>query len=172
MDVSEAGLAAGDDARAAAPAELRRGVGLPAAVALVVSGTVGVGIFLTPAGMARDLASPALLLLVWVFLGAATLCGALCFGELAARFPAAGGNYVYLRQAYGPAVAFLYGWKCMLVMDPGITALLAVGLASYVAYIAPLSAAAQKVVAVVTIAGLAGLNVIGGGIGAWVMQVF
>src|SRR5262245_42361197 len=137
MDVSEAGLAAGDDARAAAPAELRRGVGLPAAVALVVSGTVGVGIFLTPAGMARDLASPALLLLVWLFLGAAALCGALCFGELAARFPAAGGNYVYLREAYGPAVAFLYGWKCLLVMDPGLAAALATGFGAYVHAVFP-----------------------------------
>ena len=53
--------------------------------------------------------------------------GALCFGELAARFPQAGGGYVYLREAFGRRVAFLYGWKCLLVMDPGLTAALATG---------------------------------------------
>ncbi len=110
---------------------LRRGVGLRAATALVVGSTIGVGIFLTPVGMARSLASPGLLFLVWLFLGGTALCGALCFGELAARFPEAGGLYVYLREAFGPAVAFLYGWKCLLVLDPGLTAALAVGLGTY-----------------------------------------
>jgi APA family basic amino acid/polyamine antiporter len=116
---------------ARADSGLRRGVSLPAATALVVGGTVGVGIFLTPAGMAEALASPALLSLVWLFLGLTALCGALCFGELAARFPEAGGGYVYLREAFGPQVAFLYGWKCLLVMDPGLTAALATGLGAY-----------------------------------------
>ena len=110
---------------------LRRGVGLAAATALVVGSTIGVGIFLTPVGMARTLASPGLLFLVWIFMGGTALCGALCFGELAARFPEAGGLYVYLREAFGPAVAFLYGWKCLLVLDPGLTAALAVGLGTY-----------------------------------------
>ena len=67
---------------------------------------MGVGIFLTPAGMARALASPGLVFLVWTFMGLAALCGALSLGELAARYPEAGGNYVYLREAYGPALAF------------------------------------------------------------------
>ena len=71
---------------------LQRRISLPAAAALVVGGTVGVGIFLTPAGMARSLASPALVFLVWAFMGAAALCGALSFGELAARYPEAGGS--------------------------------------------------------------------------------
>src|SRR5207244_66768 len=138
----------------------------------VIGEVIGVGIFLTPAGMARSLGSPLWLLIVWLLMGFMALSGALCYGELAARFPEAGGGYVYLREAYGPAVAFLYGWKCMLVMDPGITAALAVGLASYVAYIVPLSAAAQKVVAVLTIVGLAGVNVIGVRLGARMMQWF
>ena len=108
--------------------ELKRRLSLPTAAALVVGGTVGVGIFLTPAGMARSLASPALVFAAWGFMGAAAICGALCFGELAARYPRAGGSYVCLREAFGPAVAFLYGWKCLLVMDPGLTAaLVAVG---------------------------------------------
>ncbi len=112
---------------------LRRRVGLLQAASLVVGGTVGVGIFLTPAGMARGLASPALVLAVWLLMGSAAVCGALSFGELAARFPQAGGGYVYLREAYGAGTAFLYGWKCLLVMDPGLTAALATGAAAYAA---------------------------------------
>ena len=117
--------------------ELRRRVGLLAAAALVIGDTIGVGIFLTPVGMARTLASPGLLFLVWAFMGGTALCGALCLGELAARFPEAGGLYVYLRQAFGPAVAFLYGWKCLLVLDPGLTAALAMGLGTYASAIWP-----------------------------------
>src|SRR4030095_12344460 len=105
--------------------------GLPAAAALVVGGTVGVGIFLTPAGMSRALAAPGLVFLVWLFMGAAALCGALSLRELAARSPEPGANYVYLREAYGPSLAFLYGWKCLLIMDPGLTAALAMGLGAY-----------------------------------------
>jgi len=112
---------------------LRRRIGLRSATSLVVGGTVGVGIFLAPAGMARGLASPALVVAVWLLMGSAAVCGALAFGELAARFPRAGGSYVYLREAFGPGVAFLYGWKCLLVMDPGLTAALATGAAAYAA---------------------------------------
>ncbi|HET7250294.1 MAG TPA: amino acid permease [Gemmatimonadales bacterium] len=151
---------------------LTRQLGVRAVTALVIGEVIAVGIFLTPAGMARSLGSPFWLLVVWLVMAAMALAGALCYGELAARFPEAGGGYVYLREAYGPAVAFLYGWKCMLVMDPGITAALSVGLASYVAYIVPLSAGAQKVVAVLMIAGLAGVNVIGVRLGARIMQWF
>lgn len=151
---------------------LTRQLGLGAVTALVIGEVIAVGIFLTPAGMARSLGSPFWLLVVWLVMAAMALAGALCYGELAARFPEAGGGYVYLREAYGPAVAFLYGWKCMLVMDPGITAALAVGLASYVGYIVALSDGAQKVVAVVTILVLAAVNVIGVRLGSRLMQWF
>ncbi|HEV8631425.1 MAG TPA: amino acid permease, partial [Thermoanaerobaculia bacterium] len=86
----------------AAPHEQRRSLGLVTATALVVGEVIGVGIFLTPAGMAKALGAPLLVLAVWLAMGATALCGALCYGELAARFPAAGGLYVYLREAYGP----------------------------------------------------------------------
>ncbi len=135
---------------------LRQGVGLATAAALMIGNTVGVGIFLTPVGMARGLASPALLLLVWAFLGGTALCGALCFGELAARFPEAGGGYVYLREAYGPGVAFLYGWKCLLVMDPGLTAALATGLGAYAQAVIP--GISPKAVAFVAIGVVAAAN--------------
>src|SRR5262249_3280067 len=112
--------------------ELRRQLGLGSAAALVVGEVIGAGIFLAPAGRGRPLGSRLVVLLVWLFMGAVALSGALCLGELASRYPAAGGQYVYLREAYGPRVAFLFGWMCLLVLDPGLTAVLALGLASYV----------------------------------------
>jgi APA family basic amino acid/polyamine antiporter len=120
---------------------------------------VGVGIFLTPAGMARGLASPGLVFAVWAFMGAAALCGALSLGELAARYPEAGGSYVYLREAYGPLAAFLYGWKCLLVMDPGLTAALAMGLGAYAQSTWP--ALDPRTVALASIAVIAAANVVG-----------
>lgn len=126
---------------------------------MVVGGTIGVGIFLTPAGMARQAGSPAVLLLVWVFLTAMAVAGALCFGELASRFPEAGGGYVYLREAFGPGVAFLYGWKCLLVMDPGLTAALATGLGAYAAALFP--ALSPRLVALAGIALVAAANLAG-----------
>ena len=120
--------------------------------------------------MARSLGSPLLLLVVWLVMGGMAVTGALCYGELAARLPEAGGGYVYLRDAYGPAISFLYGWKCMLVMDPGITAALAVGLGSYVGYVFALGAAAQKAVAVGAILALAIVNIFGVRLGARLMQ--
>lgn len=117
------------------------------------------GIFLTPAGMARSLASPALVFLVWGFMGSAALCGALSLGELAARYPEAGGSYVYLREAYGPALAFLYGWKCLLVMDPGLTAALATGLGAYAQATWP--GLAPKPVALAAILAIALANLLG-----------
>ncbi len=149
-----------------ARAPLKRRLGLKTATALVVGEVIGVGIFLTPAGMAKSLGSPALVLLVWLLMGLMALSGALCYGELAARYPEAGGGYVYLREAFGPAVAFLYGWMALLVMDPGLTAALAAGLASYAGYSLKLSAAGIKIVAVVAIALLAAVNIRGVRLGA------
>jgi basic amino acid/polyamine antiporter, APA family len=85
------------------------------------------------------------------------LTGALCYGELASRMPETGGAYVFLRSAWGEPVAFLYGWKCLLVMDPGLTAALAKGLAGYAAYLAPLGTGGQKIVAIAVILLLAAL---------------
>ncbi len=149
---------------------LTRQLGLASVTALVIGEVIGVGIFLTPAEMARALGSPLWLLVVWLLMGVMALSGALCYGELAARFPEAGGGYVYLRRAYGPAVAFLYGWKCLLVMDPGITAALAVGFARYAGYIVPLSAPGLKAVAIGAILVLAAVNVAGVRLGAGMMQ--
>ena len=141
-----------------------------AITALVIGEVVAVGIFLTPATMARTLGSPFWLLVVWLLMGAMALSGALCYGELAARFPQAGGGYIYLREAYGRAIAFLYGWKCLLVMDPGITAALAVGLASYVGYLTPLTPNGARAVAIASIVVCAAVSAVGVRVGARLMQ--
>lgn len=144
----------------AAPKELRRELGLASATAVVAGECIAVGIFLTPAGMAKALGSPMWLLLVWLLVGAMTLSGALCFGELAGRFPRAGGSYVYLQEAFGGRVAFLYGWMCLLVMDPGLSASLATGTASYAAYIFHWTPAITKVAAIAAIWALCLLNIV------------
>lgn len=151
--------------------ELKRQLGLSSAIALVISGVIGLGIFLYPAGMAKSLGSPMWLLVIWLLMGLVALAGALCYGELATRFPEAGGGYVYLREAYGPRIAFLYGWMLLLVLDPGLTATLAVGLASYSSFIVSLSPLAMKILGVATILILAAINIIGVRVGARLMLV-
>ena len=141
--------------------QLQRQLGLASATAVIVGEIVAIGIFLTPAGMAKSLGAPLWILLVWLAMGTMALCGALCYGELAARFPEAGGGYVYLREAFGRRVAFLYGWKCLLLMDPGITAALGVGLAAYAGRLVPLSSAGEKLVAIGAIVALAAANILG-----------
>ncbi len=150
--------------------KLKRQLGLRTATALVVGEVIAVGIFLTPAGMAKSLGSPMWLLLVWLLMGAMAVCGALCYAELAARYPLAGGGYVYLREAYGARVAFLYGWMSLLVMDPGITAALAVGMASYLGYVLHLSPVALKLIAIAAVLALAAINIMGVSLGAWLMR--
>ena len=103
-------------------------------------------------------------------MAALSLCGALCFGELAVRFPEAGGIYAYLREIYGPMSAFLFGWMGLLVMDPGLTAAIATGAASYVGYGLHLSTRGNQVVAIVAILMLAAVNIRGVRLGAWFVR--
>src|SRR6185503_7492585 len=143
----------------------RRSLGLTTAASVVFGEIIGVGIFLTPASMAKGLGSFGLVLAVWLLLGAAALCGALCYVELSTRFPEAGGLYVYLREAYGRRIAFLYGWQCLLVLDPGLTAALATGLAAYVVALipgAPAKAVAVGLIVLAAIANLLGLRLAAG----------
>ena len=123
--------------------------------------TIAVGIFLTPAELIGALAAPALTLGVWLAGGALVLAGALTFGELAGRYPHAGGPYVYLREAWGERIAFLYGWQSLLVMDPGVTAALAIGLAQYLLVLWPAAAGSEKLLAIAAIWTLAILNMAG-----------
>jgi APA family basic amino acid/polyamine antiporter len=152
------------------PPHLKRQLGLWSATALVVGEVIAVGIFLTPAQMSKSIGSPLWIAVVWLVVGAMSLCGALCYGELAARYPEAGGGYVYLREAYGPRLAFLYGWKSFLVMDPGLTAALAIGLAGYAGYIIHLSPLGAKAVALAAIWALAAANIFGLKLGAALMR--
>ncbi len=102
---------------------------LAAATALVIAEVVGVGIFLTPDGMAKSIGSPLWVSIVWLLMGGSALAGALCIGSLAALFPQVGGVYVYLREGYGRWAAFLFGWMSLLVIDPALVATLATGAA-------------------------------------------
>ncbi len=149
--------------------QLERRLGLTTATALVVGEVIGVGIFLTPAAMARSLGSPFWLIIVWLTMGAGAIGGALCYGALAARYPEAGGGYVYLKEAYGPRVAFLYGWLSLFVTDPGLTAMLAVGLANYLKYLVPLSLWEHRGVAVAAIVIMAAVNMAGVSIGSRIL---
>ena len=149
---------------------LRRQLGLGTAAAAVAGEAIGVGIFLTPAGMARQLGSPFWLLMVWLLMGMMAVAGALCFGGLAARYPEAGGLYVYLREAFGLRLAFLYGWMQLLVMDPGVTASLAVGMAAYTASVTHLTVGQQKILGIGAILVLAAINLRGARLGAGVLQ--
>jgi len=126
-------------------------LGLVSATALVVGHTIAVGIFLTPAELIGALASPALTLGLWLSCGALIFAGALTFGELAARYPRAGGPYVYLREGWGERIAFLYGWQSVLIMDPGVTAALASGLAEYLVVLWPAAAGSEKLLGVAAI---------------------
>lgn len=138
-----------------------RALGLWSATALVVGHTIGVGIFLTPAELIGALGSPALTLGLWLVCGALVLAGAVTFGELASRCPEAGGPYVYLRQAWGARAAFLYGWQSLLVMDPGLTAALAAGLAHYLVVLWPSASGSERWMAVGAIWMLALANMAG-----------
>ena len=104
---------------------------------IVVGSMIGSGIFIVSADMSRILGSSGLLLLTWVITGIITLIGALCYGELAAMMPHAGGQYVYLREAYNPLIGFLYGWTLFLVIQTGTIAAVAVAFAKFTAVLIP-----------------------------------
>ena len=140
---------------------LQRRFGIWAAIAMIVAEVMGVGIFLTPAGMVRTLASPAWVLGIWALIGLLSVAGALCYAELGTRFPEAGGGFVFLREAFGERTAFVYGWMSLLVMDPGLTAALAVGLAQYVLALLGGPQALVPVVAIVSIIVMSIVSVLG-----------
>lgn len=141
--------------------EQRRQMGLAGTVAVVMGESIALGIFLTPAAMAKSLGSPMLLAAVWCSMGLIALCGALCYSELAVRFPHAGGEYVYLREGYGGRVAFLYGWMSAAVMDPGLAAALAMGATPYIFSMLGMSEQVRLWVPALILIALAGNNYVG-----------
>ena len=160
----------GNDTERDDPAALTRRLGLVSTTAIIVAEVIGAGIFLTPARMARSLGSPFWLLAVWLAMAVITMSGAVCYGGLAARFPEAGGGYVYLREAFGPRVGFLYGWMSALITDPGLTALFAVGMAGSLKDVAGLSSISVRAIAVVAIASVAVVNIAGVRTGATLLR--
>jgi APA family basic amino acid/polyamine antiporter len=113
------------------PREFARGLSLFDSVMVVVGAMIGSGIFIVPAEMARHIGSAGWLLVAWGVAGALTIAGALCYGELSALMPQAGGMYVYLREAYSPLWGFLYGWTLFSVIETGTIAAVAVALARF-----------------------------------------
>jgi APA family basic amino acid/polyamine antiporter len=140
-------------------------------VLLVVGAIIGSGIFLTPSSIARSTQTVEGILFVWVLGGLLTLCGAIAFAELGAAFPNAGGIYVFLREAYGPLTAFLYGWCLFFVIVAGSIATLATAFAIYLSYLVPVSTVASKAIAVCIIALLSYMNCLGVRMGARVQNV-
>src|SRR2546429_4317201 len=107
------------------------------ATALVVGSMIGSGIFIVSAEILREVHAPGLLLVVWAASGVVTLMGALSYGELAAMFPKAGGQYVYLREGISPLFGYLYGWTLFVVIQTGTIAAVAVAFARFTAGVLP-----------------------------------
>jgi len=118
-------------------AGLVKGLGALDATTLVVGSMIGSGIFIVSADMSRQLNSPGLLLMTWVATAVLTLIAALSYGELAAMMPHAGGQYVYLRESFGPLAGFLYGWTLFLVIQTGTAAAVAVAFAKFLGVFVP-----------------------------------
>ena len=116
---------------------VHRGLGLYDSTMVVVGSMIGSGIFIVSADMARNVGSPGWLLVAWLLTGVLTVVGALSYGELAAMMPRAGGQYVYLREAFSPLWGFLYGWTLFLVIQTGTIAAVAVGFARYFGALVP-----------------------------------
>jgi APA family basic amino acid/polyamine antiporter len=155
----------------AAPGVLPRVLGFWDIVGIVVGSVIGSGIFIVPASVAAGLHSPQLILLVWVVGGILCYFGAVTFAELGTAFPSAGGMYIYLREAYGPLIAFLFGWTLFLVIDTGSVATLAVAFSTtYLRYFFPISPWLAKVIAILFVVFLAAVNFYGTKSGAYLQN--
>jgi len=167
------------------PVELVRGLSLLDATLLIVGSVIGSGIFFAPSIMAGYLQSPGLLLGLWVLGGLLTLAGALSYAELAAAMPRAGGQYVFLSEAFSPLFGFLYGWTLLLAINTGFVAAVALAFAKALGFFVPgigeehalFSAAGTtfttaQLAALVVIAVLTWLNVTGLRTGATVQNLF
>jgi len=131
---------------------LVRGLGLLDSVLLLVSGIIGSSIFLTAKDIAGPLPHPAMFLLVWVLGALISLCACFAFAELGSMFPDSGGQYIYLREAYGDLIAFLYGWMLFAVANGGSIAALSVASAAYVGQVVPFVSQEHVVVSIAGVA--------------------
>jgi APA family basic amino acid/polyamine antiporter len=150
--------AAPTPARVAEPSaqRLERGLGLADATMIVVGSMIGSGIFLASAESTRLVGAPGWLLAAWALAGLLTITGALCCAELAAMMPRAGGQYVFLREAYGPALGFLFGWSLFLVVQTGTIAAVGVAFARFTGVLFPWVASEHYLVAPLRLPGILG----------------
>jgi len=150
------------DPRRVAPAQpapgLPRTLGLFDSVSIVLGIVIGAGIFLVPSLIARAVGSAGWILTAWIFTGALSFFGALAFAELGSMLPSTGGQYVYLREAWGPLAGFICGWSHFLISQSAGIAYLSVSFAIYVSYLAPLGAWQAKGVALAVMAVLTMVN--------------
>jgi APA family basic amino acid/polyamine antiporter len=157
---------------ASSSAELPRKLSVLDSAAIVVGSVIGSAIFIVPNSVAQNLPTIPLFLGVWVFTGVLSFFGALAYAELGAMMPRTGGQYVYIREAYGPLPAFLCGWAFFLVILSGSIATLAVGFSIYLSYFVPLGAVGSKLVSAALILGLTMVNYRGVRQGAAVQLIF
>ena len=168
-----------------AGAGLVKGLGLLDSTTLVVGSMIGSGIFIVSSDIARQVQSPGLLIMTWVVTAALTLIAALSYGELAAAMPQAGGQYVYLREAFGPLYGFLFGWTMFLVIQTGTIAAVAVAFAKYSGVFLPgvsatnylfgsgrMGVTTQQLLAIAIVVLLTAVNTRGIRAGALVQNVF
>jgi APA family basic amino acid/polyamine antiporter len=139
---------------------------------LIVGSVIGSGIFVVPSLIAQRVPEPGVVIAIWIFSGLLVLCGALTLAELGAMLPESGGLYVYMREAYGPFWAFLYGWTIMLVVIPGSIAALTSAFLLYLKLFVPMTIGVEKVLGLVALMTLAYVNARGARQGARVQNVF
>lgn len=142
-------------------AELKKKLTLYGLTMIAVGSCIGSGIFVTPSQIVQALPHQGWVLVVWTLGGLIALTGALTFAELGARFPEAGGVYVFLKAAYGDWVGFLYGWVTLLVINTGALAALGIALAEYMTYFFPMTMSGKVFLAIGVILGLTGINILG-----------
>jgi APA family basic amino acid/polyamine antiporter len=140
--------------------------------ALLVGAVIGSAIFVVPSMIARRIPEPGMVIGVWVFSGLLVICGALALAELGAMLPHSGGLYVYMREAYGPLPAFLYGWTTMLVVIPASIAAMTAAFLLYLGHFVPLPAATSKAVGIALLLLLSFINTRGVRRGAQVQRLF
>src|ERR1700730_18382556 len=152
--------------------DLARQLSLTDSIAIVAGCMIGGGIFLVPNLVARSLPSMSMIMTVWLLAGVVSLAGALACAELGAAFPATGGQYVFLREAYGPAAAFLCGWSLFTVARTAQVAWLAVVFSIYVGYFVPLGHIASQLLSLGALSTFAWVNYRGVKLGAVVQNTF
>ena len=156
-------------------AGFRRALGVWDASAIIAGIIIGVGIFRVPAEVAASLPSAGWILAAWITGGLICLLGAFCVAELASTHPQTGGNYVFLKRAYGPLVGFLFSWMSLLVGRPGSIALMAVVFAEYAVQLLGVgqetSGSLQLLIAVGVVMVLTAVNIVGVRPGSWVQNV-